>query len=670
MDMSNALRDKQPSKLNECLDTIPSSPPTLNASLDTLPASPPSLKPKKRPPVTPRSFKRFFTPRSSLHGSSTRSGVRAGRNNLKDILTPPSSLNRNGPAFLNLQNDNKSISRQFPDQPSTPTRKRKAFLLYFKPTFAIVTFETTIYTDPIDRKEDIEEATSTFNTIIEEPNEEKVPEPIPLHRSQAIQAAGPALLRNLAISRSSRVTLRSPSYGTGDEEGGIRILDTAKGDKAGFSQSFLTFQPHMNSIMDLEFSSDDKLLATASGDQSSHIIDMPTQTAVYCLSKHSSSVKRVQFQPGSNGNVVATCSRDGSINIWDLRYKAFDKPSLQLHCSLASDGDDTTRISTAKMKYPQVSNNIRGAHSERPRSKGQSESQSHREDISVTSISFLHPGREHLFVTSCESNACVRLWDMRTSYSLRRKMSTPVAITRQPESHSRYRQFGLTSLVFNGDGNRLYTLCRDGTVYAYSTPHLILGNSNELSLSNPPLRRFPGEEPKAGLGPLYGFRHPRLLVATFFVKLRSASANDNTSSLLSDNCAIVFPTNERYFKKSLPTSEISLPTNSMPGPKGYGGRRIGLQRTKSGTSLSARLEHDIPIYQHGSPLVEGHQKEVSAVSWTNNGELVTVSDDLHARCWREGPDARDLRLGGEAGGRRWNCGWAEVNDPEYDEEEC
>ncbi|QVM10515.1 hypothetical protein D8B26_005173 [Coccidioides posadasii str. Silveira] len=721
MDMSNALRDKQPSKLNECLDTIPSSPPTLNASLDTLPASPPSLKPKKRPPVTPRSFKRFFTPRSSLHGSSTRSGVRAGRNNLKDILTPPSSLNRNGPAFLNLQNDNKSISRQFPDQPSTPTRKRKLSFCTSSPPLQSsplrrVRTIPAIYTDPIDRKEDIEEATSTFNTIIEEPNEEKVPEPIPLHRSQAIQAAGPALLRNLAISRSSRVTLRSPSYGTvwqdetanfysrpeglhrcwqddhltlpfctaachtnslvavGDEEGGIRILDTAKGDKAGFSQSFLTFQPHMNSIMDLEFSSDDKLLATASGDQSSHIIDMPTQTAVYCLSKHSSSVKRVQFQPGSNGNVVATCSRDGSINIWDLRYKAFDKPSLQLHCSLASDGDDTTRISTAKMKYPQVSNNIRGAHSERPRSKGQSESQSHREDISVTSISFLHPGREHLFVTSCESNACVRLWDMRTSYSLRRKMSTPVAITRQPESHSRYRQFGLTSLVFNGDGNRLYTLCRDGTVYAYSTPHLILGNSNELSLSNPPLRRFPGEEPKAGLGPLYGFRHPRLLVATFFVKIALRQAqNDNTELLAvgsSDNCAIVFPTNERYFKKSLPTSEISLPTNSMPGPKGFGGRRIGLQRTKSGTSLSARLEHDIPIYQHGSPLVEGHQKEVSAVSWTNNGELVTVSDDLHARCWREGPDARDLRLGGEAGGRRWNCGWAEVNDPEYDEEEC
>lgn len=62
-------------------------------------------------------------------------------------------------------------------------------------------------------------------------------------------------------------------------------------------------------------------------------------------------------------------------------------------------------------------------------------------------------------------------------------------------------------------------------------------------------------------------------------------------------------------------------------------------------------------------------KEVSAVSWTHDGELVTVSDDYTARCWREGPDARDLRTGGEINGRRWGCGWAETPDSYDDEEE-
>ncbi|EEP75543.1 conserved hypothetical protein [Uncinocarpus reesii 1704] len=725
MDMSNALREKQASRLNEYPDPLPSSPPAVSVSLDALPSSPPTLKPKKPPPVTPRSFKRFFTPRSSLNGSKTRSSIRTSRQSLKELLTPPSTLKRNGPAFPNILNDDKIIAQQLQDAPRTPNKKRKLSFCTSSPPLESsplrrVRVPPTIYTDPIDRQENAGQSTLSCNTILEEPDiGERIPSPIRLRRSNALQAASPNFLRNISTGRSSRITLRSPPASTawqdetanfysrpedlhrcwqddhptlpfctaachtnslvavGDEEGGIRIIDTAKEDKLGFSQSYLTFQPHMNSIMDLEFSPDDKLLATGSGDQSSHIIDMPTQTAVYCLSKHSSSVKRVQFQPGSNGNVVATCSRDGTVNIWDLRYKAFDRPSLQLRCSLASDGDDTTRLSTAKMKYAQVSNSIRGAHSDRARSKGQSESQPYRDDISVTSLSFLHPGREHLFVSSCESNACIRLWDMRTSYSLRRKMSTPLAMTQQPESHSRYRQFGLTSMVFNGDGNRLYTLCRDGTVYAYSTPHLILGGSNELSLSNPPHRRFPTEEAKFGLGPLYGFRHPRLLVATFFVKLALRKAqNDNTELLAvgsSDNCAIIFPTNEGYFNSSSPAPESSSSTDEMPQPpvpKGFTSRRIGLHRTNSGTSLSGRLEHNIPIYQHGTPLVEGHQKEVSAVSWTNNGELVTVSDDLHARCWREGPTARNLRVGGETEGRRWNCGWAEVNDPEYDEEEC
>ena len=89
----------------------------------------------------------------------------------------------------------------------------------------------------------------------------------------------------------------------GDEEGGIRLLDSSMDEDAGFSGAYLGFRPHMNSIMDLEFSSDDMLLATASGDQTSLIIDMTTQRPIHCLSNHSSSVKRVQFQPASNNKV-------------------------------------------------------------------------------------------------------------------------------------------------------------------------------------------------------------------------------------------------------------------------------------------------------------------------------------------------------------------------------
>lgn len=451
-------------------------------------------------------------------------------------------------------------------------------------------------------------------------------------------------------------------------------MDSAKDDKDGFSHPYLSFQAHSNSIMDLEFSSDDKLLATASGDQTSRIIDMQTQTPIYCLSKHTSSIKKVQFQPASNDNIVATCSRDGSVNIWDLRCKSSARPSLHFQCSLASETNESpARRQT--MRYAQVGNNIRGAHVEKPKVKGSSDAEPlvRRDDISVTSIAFLKPGREHMFVTCSETNASVRLWDVRTTYSSRRKPAVPLAVTQQPESHTRYRQFGLTSMVFNTDGSRLYSLCRDGTIYAHSTSHLILGSAPEMSLSQAPFRRFPAEEPKSGLGPLYGFRHPRLQVSTFFVKLALRRAINNQSEMLavgsSDNCAVLFPTDERHLTAPAGAGiGRARDTSRPPVPSGFTGRPIGPRRMDSGMGLSERLDHTIPIYDHGTPLTEGHRKEVSAVSWTSNGELATVSDDLTARCWREGSDARNLRTGGEAEGRRWQCGWADV-DASYDEDE-
>jgi WD40 repeat protein len=80
--------------------------------------------------------------------------------------------------------------------------------------------------------------------------------------------------------------------------------------------------------------------------------------------------------------------------------------------------------------------------------------------------------------------------------------------------------------------------------------------------------------------------------------------------------------------------------------------------------------HSLPIYEHGSALIRGHEKEVTAVAWNYDGSLTTVSDDFTVRCWREdGDKARSMRQGGETEGRRWMCGWADVNDQSYDDDE-
>lgn len=455
----------------------------------------------------------------------------------------------------------------------------------------------------------------------------------------------------------------------------MRLLESAKDGKPEFSKAYLSFRPHANAVLDLAFSPDDLLLATASGDQTSQVIDMPTQRATYTLAGHVSSVKQVCFQPGSS-NVLASSSRDGSVQIWDLRCKGFDAPVRDIRVSLGPSSSDTTRSSAPnKVTWARSVNTIFEAHaSQQPVSTSsatngkpapsfdapsKTESPGRKGDVSITSLSFLQPGRDHLLLTASEANATVKLWDLRTTHNHRRSRAKPLSSTLQPESHNRYRHFGVTSLSLSGDGGRLYTLCRDNTIYAYSTSHLILGHAPELSTSFSKPRRSGGPE-KEGLGPIYGFRHPKFHATTFYVKSALRPAEDDKSEMLavgsSDGCAVTFPTNERYMQRS---NHQRMPSSDSPFPRS----RPSLTRTDSSTGLSTRLEDTIPIYQHGSALIRGHSRELTGLTWTPRGELITVGDDFVARCWREdGADARDLRLGGEREGRRWNCGWAEAEE--------
>ena len=115
--------------------------------------------------------------------------------------------------------------------------------------------------------------------------------------------------------------------------------------------------------------------------------------------------------------------------------------------------------------------------------------------MSVTAISFLPEGREHLLLTASEADASVKLWDIR-SISSKRRGHIALSQTKQPESHSQFRHFGISSINVNEAGTRLYTLCKDNTVYAYSTAHLILGHAPELSIDDSG-RQFAPYIPKA-----------------------------------------------------------------------------------------------------------------------------------------------------------------------------
>lgn len=118
--------------------TLPSSPPPRRTSFD-IPSSPPppsTTKIRRPPPITPRSFRRFFTPRSHLraengegnHGSNTRSR----RNIFEDITSPVVNEQGYGDEITS-QGVGAGRSRHISSQscepdPTTPTKKRKLSL--------------------------------------------------------------------------------------------------------------------------------------------------------------------------------------------------------------------------------------------------------------------------------------------------------------------------------------------------------------------------------------------------------------------------------------------------------------------------------------------------------------------------------------------------------------
>jgi WD40 repeat protein len=112
---------------------------------------------------------------------------------------------------------------------------------------------------------------------------------------------------------------------------------------------------HSNAVMDVAFSSDDLQLASASGDQRVHITDVLTSKTKFVLSGHFSSVKQVRFQPG-NDNVLATSSRDGTVQLWDLRCRGREGPLVVI------SPDGTTQELAERVPHLDTYNSIAEAH--------------------------------------------------------------------------------------------------------------------------------------------------------------------------------------------------------------------------------------------------------------------------------------------------------------------
>jgi WD40 repeat protein len=414
--------------------------------------------------------------------------------------------------------------------------------------------------------------------------------------------------------------------------------------------------------MDLDISPDDTRLATACGDRNGKIIDPTTGMCHAVLNNgHDAALRRVRFQPGrADGNVLSTCDKAGRIQIWDLRVSSAPVDAF------GTVDDDIPRSCRAG-----ILNTIDPAHSRtvRGRSNG----------ASVTALQWL-TGREHIVLSASEVDARIKVWDTR--YINRHGNTTtavPVSVTAVPSSH-RWRDFGITSMALGGDASRLYAVCRDSTVYAYSTAHLVLGTDPVMS-SNPPRQR-PGLA-TTGHGPLYGFRHQDLDVRSFYIRCSVRAPDQGPGPELlavgsSRGTAVLFPTDETTLRAKWDReSRLAYTPGAKPAPAVIEPEAPPQDDDIYSTGTPRRpfacrdTTGTVALVHNGTSLKGGHQREVTGVSWTHDGKLATISDDMTIRHWQETPteghtavmdvprDARDLRTDRNAMKSHY-AGWARV----------
>ncbi|KAJ3521399.1 hypothetical protein NM208_g13308 [Fusarium decemcellulare] len=172
----------------------------------------------------------------------------------------------------------------------------------------------------------------------------------------------------------------------------------------------------------------------------------------------------------------------------------------------------------------------------------------------------------------------------------------------------------------------MYAVCKDNTVYAYSTAHLMLGHAPELE--------------------------------DFATKLSGIRVLDTLPTCLQlEVPSLLLCSSPRMSVTYVPPA-LSAPTFSDPP-----GSTITPSRSFSSSFGPEPASSTIPIFRIGTPLVHGHSSEVTNVNWTHDGKLVSASDDYVVRQWQEDDArARHYRQVGDFGGERHMAGWADVGE--------
>ncbi|CAG0895060.1 unnamed protein product [Darwinula stevensoni] len=225
-----------------------------------------------------------------------------------------------------------------------------------------------------------------------------------------------------------------------NEEGLTVIQDTRSSEAAKPKIGFLQgCAHHGNAVFDLSWADDAPILATASADRTCLVLQVtPTGLSPISFSSgHTRAVKTVSFKP-KDPYIFASGGRDSCIQVWDVR-SGISENCIRL--SLAAPGADV--------------------HYESPRSR--SRNAKAFKYLTVESLVFQD---QFQLSSSVDIESCIKVWDLRKSYSVYRGIPDPLYIL--PYSGPSQARHSFTHLITDGSGIRIFASCTDNSVYQFS----------------------------------------------------------------------------------------------------------------------------------------------------------------------------------------------------------
>ncbi|KAL0273431.1 UNVERIFIED_CONTAM: hypothetical protein PYX00_006093 [Menopon gallinae] len=218
-----------------------------------------------------------------------------------------------------------------------------------------------------------------------------------------------------------------------NENGTVCLENTSKTNVRTYVQT------HNNTVFDLAWMPGEKQFVTVSGDNSAKLWDYG-ESDIKMISEfigHTKSVKCVHFKP-ENTSVFATGSRDGSLILWDARCsrKCSKLPVSHLPDQVIYFAASTSRFDFKKKGSP-------------PKASPHS--------CSVTGLVFQN---DNTLISSGSAEQCIRVWDMRKTYSRSVSLPTPKYQLIAPRA-------GFSHMCIDPAGTKIYANCMDSYIYCF-----------------------------------------------------------------------------------------------------------------------------------------------------------------------------------------------------------